>query len=226
MFPAPTNSPAYHARTLRIGRTLGDVGGSGWISGFSRVERLEFELMGLDSLDIPFAVFQELSPSLKSLSVPPTIPHPHVFNLIRSLPLLENLTLTDFDLTSRDNPQEQSSAVSPSTSPPLTGTLELRLLDGMVQTPWLFLGLPGGLRFRELKLVYYGVGGFPRAGEVMAACSETLECLEITCGVTGAFYFVPSSVQAFTLPFTHRYRYAHPDQPLRGDKTQTRQVSV
>ena len=134
--------------------------------------------------------------------------------------------MTDFDLTSRDNPQEQSSAVSLSTSPPLTGTLELRLLDGMVQTPWLLLGLPGGLRFRELKLVYYGVGGFPRAGEVMAACSETLECLEITCGVTGAFYFVPSSVQAFTLPFIHRYRYAHPDQPLRGDKTQTRQVSV
>ena len=69
MFPAPTNSPAYHARTLRIGRTLGDVGGSGWILGFSRVERLEFELMGLDSPDIPFAVFQELSPSLKSLSI-------------------------------------------------------------------------------------------------------------------------------------------------------------
>ena len=69
MFPDPEKSPAYYTRSLKIiGRTLRNAGESGWITGFSRVEQLDFELIGRSDVDIPFATFSgTLSHSLRSL---------------------------------------------------------------------------------------------------------------------------------------------------------------
>ena len=162
-FPDPASSPGYHTHTLSVCRTLGDVGGGSWVTSFPRVKQLDFALSGHGPIDVPFAAFHRLSSSIKSLKITFTIPHPHVFNLILSLPLLEDLELRGKEIpTDGEKSEGQQTAVSSPTSPALTGTLILLLFAGMVRVPSSLLDLPGGLHFRKLGLcsmrreVYFG----------------------------------------------------------------------
>ena len=66
-----------------------------------------------------------------------------MINLTHSLSLLEDLALTGHDTSPING---EGSGTLPSTSPALTGALEL-LIQGMTNTVRRLLDLPSGLRF-------------------------------------------------------------------------------
>jgi len=182
-FPDPTNSPAQHAHTLSVDGAFGEEDERSWIHPFSRVERLILEC-GYLGLDVGYHLlpFRILAHSLKSLHVNSIVgtPHSQVFGLIRSLPLLEDLTLRGNDMTVNNQGSDGPPTVlPPSTSPALTGTLELSL-EFMEKSLRLLLNLPGGLHFRKLRLdSWRNDETFSLVGQLVAACSDTLECLDI-----------------------------------------------
>lgn len=196
-FPDPANSPAHHARTLVVDAAFGEGGERSWIHAFSCVERLIVEC-GYLGFDIGYSLipFSILAPSLKSLRVNSVIgtPHSQVFGLISSLPFLEDLALHGDDTRLIEQVSDGPLAVNPPSTPPaLTGTLDLSL-ESMERSLRLLLDLPGGLHFRKLTLgSWRSEEKFPLVAQLMAACSETLECLDIACKVDGT----PTSVFFF-----------------------------
>ena len=178
-FPDPSNSPAYyHTHTLTAGCvqsvTAADAEADGWITTFSRVVRLK--LYG----SMTFSYFKT-SLTLKSLHVNSTLPlSSQIFSLVRSLPLLEDLSLAS-GTTSMDNYDDlyESQTVVPPPPPPLTGSLELFLLEGMRDVTRRLLDLPGGLRFRKLTLSWLHAEDLLWIMELVARCSNTLECLDV-----------------------------------------------
>ena len=120
-------------------------------------EWLEFApVPGCYRIDPSFAPFHQLSSSVKSLKISSPISHPHVSNLIRSFPLLEDLHFHGRDSsTVGDDPEELQAAVLSPTPPALNGTHTLCLLEKMV-TPRSLLHLPGGLHFENSAFGYMG----------------------------------------------------------------------
>ena len=107
-FPDPSNSPSYHTHTLVITHTRTVVEadtrmGGGLIQNFSRIVRLKLTVMNTDKLPrvvsgnlerIPFTPFYTFAFTLKSLHVNCILlPCPQTLNLVRSFPLLEDLSL-------------------------------------------------------------------------------------------------------------------------------------
>ena len=189
-FPDPIGSPAYHAHTLTVDGSLRGAEDSGWIQGFSRVERL---IVAGDwagwTTTISLFPFHRLAPSLKSLRVSFVVLwHSQILDLVRSLPLLEDLTLSGhevfFDDDERDGPPVVASP-STSPSPALTGTLDIFIWEGVGRTLSQLLDLPGGCRFRKVRLPRCVESDLPRVVELVAACSDTLEHLEISRVVDG-----------------------------------------
>lgn len=154
-FPDPAISPAYHTRYLFIGFfdtiTRRDLEEGGWITSFSNVTQLV--LNG-----------RKQSPS-KSLAI------------ICSLPLLEDLEVTGYS----PDPDDWSDAVMPafSTSPPLTGTLNICEPLGMGSTSRALLNLPDGIRFREFICTWYLDTELQRVSALLEKCSDSLECLDL-----------------------------------------------
>ena len=178
-FPDPTNSPAHHTRTMNI-----DLDGEGaesgsWIREFSRVEGLS--LSATRTVSTSFTSFYNLSTSLKSLCVHSYILHPQVLSLIRSLPLLEDLTLiSEGDVVSTEGElDEPQPAVPPPVSPVFTGSLCLLLELGVAPTVRQLLDFPNGLHFRQIKLSTFKGEDIHSIAELVAACSGTLECLHV-----------------------------------------------
>ena len=196
-FPDPSSSPAYHAHTLFIGCPQAvaeaDAEEDGWILGFSRVERLIVNCTwtSFNTREISLIPFHKFSPSLKSLRVTSLfLPHLQVFHLISSLPLLEDLTLIGHDMSAMDG----RLSVVTSTSPVFTGTLELFLYQGMINTARRLLNLPNGLHFRTLNLSWHDEEDLHWIVALVVACSDTLEYIDITCELDGALHFVHWSV--------------------------------
>jgi len=133
---------------------LGNGQEDGWIQSFSRVERLRSDFTWAAFNTISLFPFRNISASFMSLCIVSfSLPLPHVFNLIRFLPLLEGLTFTGYDVsvTNSDEPDGLPTVV-PSASPPLTGSLEFLQCRGMADTMHRLLDLPKGLHFRKLNL--------------------------------------------------------------------------
>ena len=180
IFPDPANSPAHHTNTLSIGSPqvaiAANEGAGSWIQAFSRVASLNMCCSLGQDLNVSLAPFLKFSPTLKSLRTHSIVlPCPHLFNLICSSPLLEDLTLTGED---RDNPHRPQTVV-PSTSPAFTGSLELSLFGGMGSTARRLLDLPNGVHFRRLTLSLTCVEDLRWTMELVARCSGTLECLDV-----------------------------------------------
>ena len=158
-FPDVANPPAYHAHTLLVSPwlfTASNAEEGGWIRAFSGVASLVMDnrTQNLRPLVASLAPFYKFSPSLKSLRVGPIAhPHPQLFNLILSFPLLEDLSLTGYDgsLVKGRYP-DKPRAVIPSSSPPLTGSLGFHIQGGAESTARQLLELPNGLHFRKLEL--------------------------------------------------------------------------
>jgi hypothetical protein len=183
-FPDPPNSPAHFTQALWIGCLKAvfqaDAAGGGWISTFSRVARLEVLSYANSDLGVNLTLFQRFSSTLKSLCVTSSRPL-QIINHIYRFPLLEDLTLCGYD----QGPGVPQTTNSPSASPALTGTLELRLTRGISGVAQQLLGLPNGLHFRRLKLPSSNVGDLSPVAKLVDACSNTLEYLDVQCKEPG-----------------------------------------
>ena len=187
-FPNPINSPAHHVRTLTIRCRLQAVGASSWIQGFTRVDRLtvDYARSGCTIPCIPLVLFYTLAASLKTLEVTYLLlPHTEIFDLVRSLPLLEDLILTGDGIVAEDDEPDEPPTVVSSIPPALTGTLELFMYTSLGRALQQLLDLPGGLRFRKLDLSWCRPQDLHQVVETVAACSNTLEHLTIASKVGG-----------------------------------------
>ena len=186
VFEDSATSPARQVRSLIMNPTLlvtaNDGIGGGWIKSFANVERLElwdfFRLVD----PIPtasFAPFHAL-PSVKSLSLTlTTAPSLEAVNLIRSLPLLEDLGInalnTEIDAIDGDIPQ-------PLEPPRLTGTLHLHSGMKRVENILSHVPVPDGLRFRKIILDADSLEEeeeLEYAPDLVERCSNTLEYIQI-----------------------------------------------
>ena len=191
-FPDPLISPARHAKTLLIDcpqvvtAADADAEAGGWITGFSRVVHLEVGARGSFVDPVSFTPFHGFSPIIKSLCVTLfSLSSPHIFNLILSFPLLEDLTVTIHHraLAYNDDGSDWLPTATQSSSPPMfTGSLKLLSWAGAQHIAHWLLSLPGGIRFRKF------IGRWSRGEELLLMmalverCSHTLESLNITCG--------------------------------------------
>ena len=198
MFPDPSSSPAHYALTLKIRCfeviTVADAAEGGWISAFSHVVSLDLD-NGLEPLSVPFktsfAPFYQFSPTLKNLCVATfLLSLPQVFDLIHSLPLVEDLALHGTDTVIDDNERDgPEMIVSSPLSPKLTGSLIIFLFGGVAVTLRRLLGLPNGVHFRKIKLLWCKkVEDFRYLTELVVACSDTLEDLFVMGRLEGAVY--------------------------------------
>jgi hypothetical protein len=189
-FPDPSTSPACYTKTLYVGCsevvTAADAEVGGWITGFSCVVRLE---VGSPADQVSFVPFHGFSPVIKSLRVTIfALFSPHIFNLILSFPLLEDLAVTIDRRTPNDDDDGDHNgsdwlppAVRPSSIPMLTGSLELLLWGGMKHTIHWLLSLPGGIHFRKLIWRWSYEADLPLMMALVERCSHTLESLDISC---------------------------------------------
>jgi len=193
-FPDPLNSPSYHTHTLAINRTRAvmeaDARVGGLIQTFSCVVRLTLWTLGTDKpLDlgnlekIPLAPFHKFTSTLKSLHVGGLLlPCPQTFNLVRSFPLLEDLSLLGRNklLGDGDDLHGPRIIISP-TSPPFIRSLGLEIFGGMGDTVRYLLDLPNGPHFRQLSLLWHHEEDLRWTTKLVARCANTLKCLIVRC---------------------------------------------
>jgi len=190
-FPDPASSPAYHTRTLSIRCihvvTAADAEEGGWIQAFSHVVQLEVwgGYSNPDGSEVSLVPFHNFSPALKSLRVVSiATSHSQMFNLVCSLPLLEDLYVMDYR---RDRKDRDGTVFQPSNSPALIGTLGLYLTQGMEHVTRRLLGLPNGLRFRKLVWTLFREEDIPRTVALVVGCHDTLEYVDINCCLRSMF---------------------------------------
>jgi len=193
-FPDPLNSPAHYTRTLTICSNWLltdpglDVARRICIFPFHNVAHLTLVCRpcgGLASL-VPF---HGLSPAIRSLRL--ALPHTkrsEVFGLICSFPVLEDL---DWFIFSYRNGVDEW--IPPSTSPSLTGSLELRsVVGGISPITRRLLDLPNGLNFTKIVLSCIDCEtDFKSTTDLVSGCSDTLESLDVSNQSPGRFPSVP-----------------------------------
>ena len=136
-------------------------------------------------MTVSLVPFYGFSPVLKSLHVATsTLTLSQIFNLARSFPLLEDLSVNSPDVGDV-GPNEQRTITQPSISPPFTGSLELFTRVGIKYIASRLLSLPNGLRFRKLDLTWYSGGDVPYTTALVQKCCSTLESLKIVSGNLG-----------------------------------------
>ena len=188
-FPDPSISPACCAKTLAIGSPqviAAAAGGGGWVLAFSRVVHLTINTLETDSEPIAISLipFHGFSPVLKSLRVvSATLTLSQTFDLIRSFPLLEDLsTYIDVDDPTENYGFDKQPAIT-QPSPAFTGSLELFSPIGTDPFVPRLLALPNGLRFRNLDLTWYRDGDPSSTSALVEECCSTLERLKIDAKV-------------------------------------------
>ena len=187
-FPDPSNSPAYYTHSLWVQCpqivTAADAEEGGWIRSFSHVVNLNVEssVDGLTDSEISLVPFHGISPVLKSLFIGSTLlPYSQIFGLIRSLPLLEDLSLVGYRIA---NDNDLDVGGPPTVAPPpsalaLTGGLGLILLQGVGPITRRLLGIPSGLHFKIFTVAWIQEGDLQWINALVVGCSDTLERLGV-----------------------------------------------
>ena len=202
-FPDPSNSPAHYARSLSIYAsevlTLVDTGVGDWIRAFSGVLRLR---LGVSHTDISLAPLYGLFSTLKSLRVDyGSYLYPlEKFYLLGSDFSLQDLALVPFDYSSKVD-----ECNIPSTSPKLTGFLDLRASGTIRPAAHLLLELPNGLHFSKIH-VSYEDEDFESMMDLVSSCSDTLESLSVCYDDPGGAGFLSVLIvgQYLTATFLRR----------------------
>jgi hypothetical protein len=191
-FPDPSNSPAHHTRTLSIyGIPLvstSDTGVGGWIRTFCNLGHLYLDSIGGEDCDPSLVPFYGVSPTLRSLRLRALCSE--VLGLICSFPLLEDLTFDHH--TSVGDTWD-----TPSTSPKLTGFLNMRGFGTALSVARQLLGLPDGLHFTKIAFACIEEDVKP-AMDLVSACSGTLESLTFWHLTPGTFISASMSGQYLT----------------------------
>ena len=107
---------------------------------------------------------------------------------------------------------DDSNTIQPPTSPPLTGSLGLRFTQGMKSATRRLLELPNGIHFRKIECTL-NIPDDPQCiMDMVEACSDTLECIDIECENSGKFHpFIsstsrqPAYIYARTREFVVRF---------------------
>ena len=183
--PDPSNSPAHHTRTLSIHGlsviTAADANAGGWIRTF-QCRRFAIGVLWLGGP-------QSLPCPVPRIIARPQIPTSHLclprdLDLICSFPLLDDLELVPLDSGS-------AAWNAPSTSPKLTGYLELRELGMIGPAAHRLLDLPGGLYFAKITVACHNED-VESIMDLVSGCSDTLKFLDIS-------YRSPACVFPFNL---------------------------
>jgi len=194
-FPDPPISPAYYAKLLWIGCpqvvTAEGAEAGGWIASFTSVEHLE--LGGQDTQargwEVAFAVFHGFSPVIKSIRMNASfLPFRHLFDLVLSFPLLEDLGMSDCYDVPIDNDGDSdglSTTAQALSLPTFTGSLDLHLDEGMGPVVRWLLTPPGGIHFRKLALLWSCEEEVSLTMALMEKCSRTIESIYVCCGLGG-----------------------------------------
>ena len=109
---------------------------------------------------------------------------PQTLNLIRSFPLLGDLSLIDRNWSLGDGDGHDprgSQTIVPPTSPTFTRSLDLRIYGGAGDTVRYLLDLPNGPHFRQIALSWLHKEDLRRIRELVARCADTFECLNVRC---------------------------------------------
>ena len=142
--------------------------------------------MDLDPMEVSLVPFHKFAPTLKTLRVNSLLfPLSQVFNLICSLPLLEDLDLIGRDGWAADDDNLSTPSTAVPLTPAFTGTLQLH--PEMISTARRLLDLPNGLHFRKLNLSWRNEDELQWGARLVGACSGTLECLDLTQDPDGAY---------------------------------------
>lgn len=215
-FPDPLNSPAHYTRIISIDfSTRPSVGMAHVLLTFRCVTHL--------NIHIPYWFFlvplHQFSPVVGSLRLSfHDFPASEIFDFIRSFPLLEDLSLAHrIELDRNWNP--------PSTTPILTGSLELKLV-GISDMVHQLLDLPNGLHFKRIAVLWTMEEDVRPTMDLVSRCSKTLESLEITGDLTGMLLqrVIPHS----PLTSAHRRGSARDTtvRPFQSNQTQGLGISV
>lgn len=185
MFPDPSTSPGYYAKTLSIGCPqdviAADAEEGGWLQAFSRVVKLNVYDDVDDGSDLGSTVslvpLYGLFPVLKSLDINVSSVAPsQVSGLIYSFPLLEDVLLTAHEgMRDDDDFDKRPTAVSPA----FTGSLRLHTRKGFLAIAGRLFPPPGVLRFWDLSLRLNNERDFGLATEFVDRCSSTVETLRL-----------------------------------------------
>ena len=155
---------------------------------FCGVERLDVDTDLWQDQRVSLVPLHGFSPVLKSLHLTFTsLPNPEIFNLICSFPVLEDLTLVSRARRNSDIGWDASSSISPR----LTGSLELRLIEGIQSVTDRLLYLPNGFNFTKIAVPWLSQEDILSTMHLVARCSDTLECLDIANHLSGAFSSIP-----------------------------------
>ena len=139
--------------------------------------------------DVSLIHFRGLSPTLKSLRLTST--SLEVLDLICSFPLLEDLELISL---TRGNDMWDT----PSTSPKLTGSLNLSTFGRWARpAACRLLGLPNGLRFTKVTVMCID-GDIESITDLVSKCSDTLEALSVFCYAPGMSALASATGQYLT----------------------------
>ena len=180
-FPDPLNSPADYTWTLKILDICHATAASHWLRAFRHVVRLHIVTLATDEDQISLVPFHGIWPALKSLRLGfDSIPPSEIFNFMCSSPLLEDLMLFHIG-------HENTSDIwiTPSTSPKLTGSLDLGAMWGIWPTARRLLDLPDGLHFTRISLMCVHGADFDSTTDLVSGCCDTLEYLSVTCNSPG-----------------------------------------
>jgi len=176
-FPDPSNSPAHHTHSLTIHRfpngTTADTNVANYFRTFHNVVHLHFKFLYWTNHESPLVPFHGFSHRVRSLRLTHT--SFEVFDLICSFPLLEDLEFVEF------RPGSGTAEWSaPSTSPKLTGSLDLRSMGGIYLAIRRLLDFPDGLHFAGITASCFD-GDFESLADLASRCSGTLEYLNLYC---------------------------------------------
>ena len=174
-FPDPTNSPARHARTLYICQprliTSADVD---TLLTFCGVVCLSVDIDFRRDQRASLVPLRGFSPVLRSLRLTfASLLDSEIFGLVHSFPILEDLALVSFI-------GRKLGMGTPSASPRLSGTLELRLIGGIRSVVDKIFDLSNGFHFRKIAIPWFSEGDVFSTMDLVSRYSGTLESLEIT----------------------------------------------
>lgn len=183
-FPDPANSPAHNTRILYIPRPdLIAAVHLDTLLTFCGVVRLDVNTDLMNDQKASLIPLHAFPPALRSLHLTfASLPNSEIFSLVYSFPLLEDLSLV-----SRAARYGHPAWNIPPTSPRFTGSLELRLKEGIYRTVHLMLDLPNGLHFTSIGVQWLSDRDIEATMRLVSRCSNTLESLSITNYVSGAF---------------------------------------
>ena len=203
-FLDPSNSHAHYTRSLSIHLSmsfaLGDTGVGDWIRAFSGVVRLR---LVVSHSDISLSPLYGLFPTLKSLHMDygTSGSSSEMFGLVCSFPLLEDLSIV-----SLHGNYEVGRLDIPSTSPKLTGCLDLRVakIRPIVRR---LLELPSGPHFSKIYLSCFKEDA-ELITDLVSKCSDTLKSLNIFYYFWGAGFLSAFVVGRYlTATFLRRQGY-------------------